>query len=77
MVGNLVKALVVAASIAASASSASAQAHKLRYGIASISFTYAPFYVADDAGFFKQEGVDLDMIQVQGSSPAAAATIAG
>lgn len=77
MVGNLAKSLIVAAGIAAAASSASAQTHKLKYGIASVSFTYAPFYVADDAGFFKQEGVELDMIQVQGSSPAAAATIAG
>jgi NitT/TauT family transport system substrate-binding protein len=59
------------------AGAAQAQTHKLRYGIASISFTYAPFYVAEDAGFFKQEGVELDMIQVQGSSPAAAATLAG
>jgi NitT/TauT family transport system substrate-binding protein len=51
--------------------------HKAKYGIASISFTYAPFYVAEDAGLFKKHGVGLDMVQVQGSSPAAAATIAG
>lgn len=77
MVGNLVKSLIVAAGIAAAASSASAQTHKLKYGIASVSFTYATFYIAQDAGFFKEEGVELEMVQVQGSSPAAAATIAG
>lgn len=60
-----------------SCGAADAQTHKLKYGIASISFTYAPFYVAEDAGFLKQESVELEMIQVQGSSPAAAATIAG
>jgi NitT/TauT family transport system substrate-binding protein len=67
-----------AAALLAVAPGTGAQAqHKAKYGIASISFTYAPFYVAEDAGLFKKHGVELDMVQVQGSSPAAAATIAG
>jgi NitT/TauT family transport system substrate-binding protein len=78
MIARTLTALLIAAGTAAlTTGTAHAQTYKLKYGIASISFTYAPFYVAQDAGFFKQEGVELDMVQVQGSSPAAAATIAG
>jgi NitT/TauT family transport system substrate-binding protein len=57
--------------------SAQAQDYKLRYGIASVSFTYAPLYIAEDQGFFKAEGVSVEAIQLGGSSPAASATIAG
>lgn len=66
-----------AASTLMLAAAGEAVAQKVKYGIASIAFTYAPFYIAEDAGLFKKHGVELDMIQVQGSSPAAAATIAG
>lgn len=56
---------------------AGAQPYHLRYGLATVSFTYGPFYVAEDQGFFKQEGVTLEQIQMQGTSPAASATMAG
>ena len=54
-----------------------AQELKLRYGIASISFVYAPLYIAEDQGFFKQEGVSVEAVQLGGSSAAASATISG
>lgn len=73
------KALLAAAAAIAlvGASPAAMAQHKAKYGIASIGFTYAPFYIAEDAGLFKKHGVELEMVQVQGSSPAAAATLAG
>lgn len=77
IVRSATTAVAAAIALLVVATAADAQQHKLKYGIASISFTYAPFYVAEDAGFFKEEGVALDMVQVQGSSPAAAATLAG
>ena len=72
----LIAAVAAVLAVAGSSSAAFAQ-HKVKYGIASIGFTYAPFYIAEDAGLFKAHGVELDMVQVQGSSPAAAATLAG
>ncbi|MFN3892174.1 MAG: ABC transporter substrate-binding protein [Beijerinckiaceae bacterium] len=54
-----------------------AQEHKLRYGIASVSFVYVPLYIAEDQGFFKEEGVSVEAVQLGGSSAAASATIAG
>lgn len=70
-------AVMAAVVLAAGCVSGNAQPYNLRYGIATVSFTYAPFYVAEDQGFFKQEGVTLEGVQMQGTSPAASATMSG
>ena len=50
---------------------------KLKYGLATVSLTYAPLYVAEDMGFFKDEGAHTEGVMLPGSGPAASATIAG
>jgi NitT/TauT family transport system substrate-binding protein len=50
---------------------------KLKYGLATVSLTYAPLYIAEDKGFFRDEGVPTEGVMLPGSGPAAAATIAG
>lgn len=60
-----------------SGTSLTAQEVKLRYGIGSVSFAYAPLYVAEDKGFFKKQGLTVESIQLAGSSAAASATISG
>ncbi|MDB5650292.1 MAG: nitrate transporter substrate-binding protein [Hyphomicrobiales bacterium] len=50
---------------------------ELKYGLATVSLTYAPLYVAEDKGFFKDEGVSTQGMLLPGSGPAASATIAG
>jgi ABC-type nitrate/sulfonate/bicarbonate transport system substrate-binding protein len=52
-------------------------AQTLKYGLATVSLTYAPLYVAEDMGFFKQEGAPTEGVMLPGSGPAASATIAG
>jgi NitT/TauT family transport system substrate-binding protein len=49
----------------------------LKYGLATVSLTYAPLYVAEDMGFFREEGSPTDGVMLPGSGPAASATIAG
>lgn len=50
---------------------------KLKYGLATVSLTYAPLYVAEDMGFFREEGSPTEGVMLPGSGPAASATIAG
>jgi NitT/TauT family transport system substrate-binding protein len=50
---------------------------KLKYGLATVSLTYAPLYIAEDKGFFREEGVSTEGVMLPGSGPAASATIAG
>jgi NitT/TauT family transport system substrate-binding protein len=66
-----------AACLCATSASALAASAALTYGIASYSFTYAPLYVAEDAGIFKKEGLDISGELMSGSGVEATATIAG
>jgi NitT/TauT family transport system substrate-binding protein len=59
------------------AGAASAAKYKVRYAYGSVSFAYLPMYIAEDGGLMKDEGVDFQVVQVSGSGPAAAATLAG
>ncbi|MDF2115203.1 ABC transporter substrate-binding protein [Roseiarcaceae bacterium H3SJ34-1] len=78
MIGKAVAISAILASVIWQAGAGlAAREFKLKYGIASVSFVYAPLYIAEDQGFFKQEGVNIEAIQLGGSSPAASATISG
>ncbi len=41
------------------------------------SIFYAPFYVAMENGYFKEEGIDIDLLLVSGSDNVAASVLAG
>ena len=65
------------ACVSAPISSALGKTDNLTYGIASYSFTYAPIYIAEDAGFFEKEGLNVKGELMAGSGVEASATIAG
>ena len=53
------------------------KAQKLVAAWSSVSAINSPFWVMNDAGFFKQEGLDVDLIFVLSSPTVAKATLAG
>lgn len=53
------------------------EAQKLVAAWSSVSAINSPFWVMNDAGFFKQEGLDVDLIFVLSSPTVAKATLAG
>ena len=53
------------------------KAQKLVAGWSAVSALNAPFWVMKDAGFFKQEGLDVDLIYIPSSSTMAQAQLAG
>lgn len=55
----------------------SAGAQKLMVGWSAVSALNAPFWVIKDGGFFKQEGLDADLIYIASSSTIAQAQLAG
>lgn len=75
------KTSVVMASIllaASVATSALAQTHKVRYAYGSVSLSYLPVYLAEDLGYMKEAGVEINTSVIKGGSgPAAAATLSG
>ena len=52
-------------------------AQKLVVGYSGITAIQAPFWVINDAGYFKQEGLDADLIYIAASSTMAQAMLAG
>jgi NitT/TauT family transport system substrate-binding protein len=40
-------------------------AYKIRIGFPSLAFSYMPFYVAQEKGFFKKHGIDSEYIQMR------------
>jgi NitT/TauT family transport system substrate-binding protein len=56
---------------------ASVFAQKTVVAFTSISALNAPFWVMKDAGFFKQEGLDVDVIYIPSSATVAQAMLAG
>lgn len=54
-----------------------AELTKVKFSEVIRSIFYAPHYVAMSQGFFKQQGLDVDMSTAQGSDKGAAALIAG
>ena len=53
------------------------KAQKLVAAWSSVSAINSPFWVMNDAGFLKQEGLDVDLIFVLSSPTVAKATLAG
>ena len=54
-----------------------AKAQKLVVGWSAVSALNAPFWVMQDAGFFKEEGLDANLIYIPSSSTMAQAQLAG
>jgi len=54
-----------------------ASAQKLVVGYSGITAIQAPFWIIKDAGFFKQEGLDANLIYIAASSTMAQAMLAG
>ena len=52
-------------------------AQKLMVGYSGVTAIPAPFWIMKDAGFFKQEGLDADIIYIASSSTMAQAMLAG
>jgi len=54
-----------------------AMAQKLMVGYSGVTAIQAPFWIMKDAGYFKQEGLDADLIYIASSSTMAQAMMAG
>src|SRR5215470_9979488 len=54
-----------------------ALAQKLVVGYSGITAIQAPFWIINDAGFFKQEGLDANLVYIAASSTMAQAMLAG
>ncbi len=52
------------------------RAEKLVVGYSAVSALYLPFWIAKDAGLYKQEGLDADLIYISSSSTMAQAMLA-
>jgi ABC-type nitrate/sulfonate/bicarbonate transport system substrate-binding protein len=53
------------------------QAQKLVVGYSGITAIQAPFWIIKDAGYFKQEGLDANLVYIAASSTMAQAMMAG
>ena len=53
------------------------QAQKLVVGYSGIIAIQAPFWIINDAGFFKQEGLEANLVYIAASSTMAQAMMAG
>jgi NitT/TauT family transport system substrate-binding protein len=53
------------------------QAQKLVVGYSGITAIQAPFWIMNDAGYFKQEGLDANLVYIAASSTMAQAMMAG
>ncbi len=56
---------------------ASAQAQKFVHAYSSISALNATFWIIQDAGFAKQEGLETELVYIPSSGTVAQATLAG
>ena len=69
-------AAAAAFALATGATSASGQQlHKLNVAIGSTSFAWLPLYVADGAGYFKDEGLDVELTNVAANATPVAAIL--
>jgi ABC-type nitrate/sulfonate/bicarbonate transport system substrate-binding protein len=75
MFRKLLKHTVVCALIATAAAGAAAQTAKTKLVLPALSVLFAPIYIAEDAGYFKEAGVDLELSQLAG--PAALNALIG
>jgi NitT/TauT family transport system substrate-binding protein len=49
----------------------------VRHAYTAISTTHAPYYLAEEAGYFAEEGLDMQITYISGSSTAVQALVAG
>ena len=61
MFARLFRHAAAAAFLAMLAGVASAQAVKVRLVLPAVSVLFAPVYIAEDAGYFKEAGLDVDL----------------
>lgn len=76
----VIRTTILAAALAATSSSALAQAkplQKLRMTIPVPALVFYPIYVAQDRGFFADEGIEMEVVSTQGDGPDVDALIAG
>jgi len=79
MTNRLIRAQIALSCLALLATlyTGSARAQKFVQAFSSISALNAPFWIIQDAGFAKQEGLETDLVYIPSSSTVAQATLAG
>lgn len=75
MSNNMARRLAIGALLAAASLAAWAQPAKVRLVLPAVSILFAPVYIAEDAGYFKEAGVETDVSQLAG--PAALNALIG
>jgi len=75
MSNPIARRLLVGAMLAAASLTAGAQPAKVRLVLPAVSILFAPVYIAEDAGYFKEAGVETDLSQLAG--PAALNALIG
>ncbi|HZF83755.1 MAG TPA: ABC transporter substrate-binding protein [Burkholderiaceae bacterium] len=75
MSNNMARRLVIGAFLAAASLAAWAQPAKVRLVLPAVSILFAPVYIAEDAGYFKEAGVETGVSQLAG--PAALNALIG
>jgi NitT/TauT family transport system substrate-binding protein len=74
---NRIRACLVIIGTALSLLPASARAEKFVIAWSAVSALNSPFWVMNDAGFLKQEGLDMELVYIASSPTVARATLAG
>src|SRR5713226_532395 len=77
MKGFVASRLVVLGFVLILALPSTASAQKLVVGYSGVTAIQAPFWIIKDAGFFKQEGLDANLIYISSSSTMGQAMLAG
>jgi len=77
MNARIARGQIVLGLIAIIAFPIAASAQKLMVGYSGVTAIQSPFWVMKDAGYFKQEGLDADLIYIASSSTMAQAMLAG
>lgn len=75
MPNNIARRLVIGAVLAVASLAAWAQPAKVRLVLPAVSILFAPVYIAEDAGHFKEAGVETELSQLAG--PAALNALIG
>jgi len=75
MISKRLKNAAIVALMALAAATAAAQPAKAKLVLPAVSILFAPVYIAEDAGYFKSTGVDVELSQLAG--PAALNALIG
>jgi ABC-type nitrate/sulfonate/bicarbonate transport system substrate-binding protein len=77
MRGRIASKIIVLGIVLLLGFSTVASAQKIVVGYSGVTAIQAPFWIMKDAGYFKQEGLDTDLIYIAASSTMAQAMLAG